>query len=159
MHARARTALATDKNLSALADLSSQWIDLVHGRRPPRGIVLDMDSSVSPTHGEQEMSVWNGHYACTCYHPLFVFNQFGDLERCALRAGNGTAPTAGTTCSSPSWRAIRARSHASISSGRGAKDGRYVIFQMAEVAIAQQMFRDILRLIAELRPQPPPAPW
>jgi Transposase DDE domain group 1 len=47
-----------------------------------------MDSSVSPTHGEQEMSVWNGHYACTCYHPLFVLNQFGDLERCALRPGN-----------------------------------------------------------------------
>ena len=23
-----------------------------------------------------------------CYHPLFVFNQFGDLERCALRPGN-----------------------------------------------------------------------
>ena len=57
-------------------------------RRPPRGVVLDMDSSVSPTHGEQEMSVWNGHYECTCYHPLFVFNQFGDLERCALRPGN-----------------------------------------------------------------------
>src|SRR6202022_1426393 len=51
-------------------------------------IVLDMDSSVSPTHGEQENSVWNGHYACTCYHPLFVFNQFGDLERCSLRPGN-----------------------------------------------------------------------
>jgi hypothetical protein len=47
-----------------------------------------MDSSVSPTHGEQEMSVWNGHYECTCYHPLFVFNQFGDLERCVLRPGN-----------------------------------------------------------------------
>jgi hypothetical protein len=80
--------LATDKNLSALADLSGQWIELVHARRPPRGTVLDMDSSESPTHGEQEMSVWNGHYACTCYHPLFVFNQFGDLERCALRPGN-----------------------------------------------------------------------
>jgi hypothetical protein len=25
---------------------------------------------------------------CICYHPLFVFNQFGDLERCALRSGN-----------------------------------------------------------------------
>src|SRR5262249_60855411 len=47
-----------------------------------------MDSSVSPTHGEQEMSFWNGHYGCTCYHPLFGFNQFGDLERSALRAGN-----------------------------------------------------------------------
>jgi len=80
--------LTAERNLSALAHLSGQWIDKVHARRPPRGIVLDMDSSVSPTHGEQEMSVWNGHYECTCYHPLFVFNQFGDLERCALRAGN-----------------------------------------------------------------------
>ncbi|MFZ1963603.1 MAG: IS1380 family transposase [Roseiarcus sp.] len=80
--------LTADKNLSALADLSGQWIDKVHARRPPKGVVLDMDSSVSPTHGEQEMSVWNGHYECTCYHPLFVFNQFGDLERCALRPGN-----------------------------------------------------------------------
>ena len=63
--------LTAEKNLSALTDLSGRWIDRVHGRRPPRGIVLDMDSSVSPTHGEQEMSVWNGHYECTCYHPLF----------------------------------------------------------------------------------------
>jgi hypothetical protein len=80
--------LTAEKNLSALADLSGQWIDRVHARRPPRGVLLDMDSSVSPTHGEQEMSVWNGHYECTCYHPLFLFNQFGDLERCALRPGN-----------------------------------------------------------------------
>jgi Transposase DDE domain group 1 len=80
--------LTVEKNLSALADLSGQWVDRVHARRPPRGIVLDMDSSVSPTHGEQELSVWNRHYECTCYHPLFVFNQFGDLERCALRPGN-----------------------------------------------------------------------
>jgi hypothetical protein len=80
--------LAAPANFSSLTDLSGYWIDLVHGRRPPRGIVLDMDSSVSPTHGEQEMSVWNGHYACACYHPLFVFNQFGDPERCALRPDN-----------------------------------------------------------------------
>jgi Transposase DDE domain group 1 len=33
--------------------------------------ILDMDSSESPTHGEQEGSVWNGHFGCTCYHPLF----------------------------------------------------------------------------------------
>src|SRR5262249_10934783 len=67
--------LAAPENLSAIADFGGKWIDLVHGRRPPRGIVLDMDSSVSPTHGEQEMR---------------------------------------TTCSSRSWRATRARSHASI---------------------------------------------
>ncbi len=39
--------LAAEKNLTALVDLSGQWIDRVHGRRPPRGILLDMDSSVS----------------------------------------------------------------------------------------------------------------
>src|SRR5829696_1001748 len=75
-------------NLSALTDLSGCWIDRVHARRPVRGIVLDMDSSVSPTYGDQEGSAYNGHFGCTCYHPLFVFNQFGDLERCALRPGN-----------------------------------------------------------------------
>ena len=47
-----------------------------------------MDSSVSPTHGAQEGTAWNGHFGCMCYHPLFVFNQFGHLERCALRPGN-----------------------------------------------------------------------
>ena len=47
-----------------------------------------MDSSESPTYGEQEGSANNGHFSCTSYHPLFVFNQLGDLERCALRPGN-----------------------------------------------------------------------
>ena len=64
------------------------WIDRVHDHDPPRRVVLDMDSSVSPTFGEQEGTAYNGHFGCTCYHPLFVFNQFGDLERCALRPGN-----------------------------------------------------------------------
>src|ERR671917_88129 len=80
--------LTQEANLSALTDLSGRWIDAVYARRPVRGIVLDMDSSVSPTHGEQEGTAYNGHFGCTCYHPLFVFNQFGDLERCALRPGN-----------------------------------------------------------------------
>ena len=52
-----------------------------HGSTPIEG-------SVSETHGAQEGSAYNGHFGCTCYHPLFVFNQFGDLERCALRPGN-----------------------------------------------------------------------
>src|ERR671926_318291 len=80
--------LATEVNLAALIDLSGTWIDRVHQRRPPDGVILDMDSSESPTHGEQEGSAYNGHFGCTCYHPLFVFNQFGDLERCLLRPGN-----------------------------------------------------------------------
>ena len=80
--------LTSEANLATLADLSGSWIDRVHARRPQTTIVLDMDSSVSETHGAQEGSAYNGHFGCTCYHPLFVFNQFGDLERCALRSGN-----------------------------------------------------------------------
>jgi len=51
-----------------------------------------MDSSVSPTHGAQEGTAWNSHFGCLCYHPLFVFNQFGHLERCALRPGKVHSP-------------------------------------------------------------------
>ncbi len=80
--------LTSGANRATLADLSGAWIDQVHARKPHTTIVLDMDSSVSETHGAQEGSAYNGHFACTCYHPLFVFNQFGDLERCSLRPGN-----------------------------------------------------------------------
>jgi hypothetical protein len=80
--------LATDANLEALTDLSGAWIDRVHARKPPDGLILDLDSSESPTFGEQEGTAYNGHFRCTCYHPLFLFNQFGDLERCLLRPGH-----------------------------------------------------------------------
>ena len=53
----------------ALADLNGQWIDRFHDRNGLKYIVLDMDSSVSPTHGDQEGAAWNGHFDCTCYHP------------------------------------------------------------------------------------------
>ena len=80
--------LARDDNIAVLADLSGAWVDRVHDRKPPKNMILDMDSSVSPTHGEQEGTAYNGHFGCTCYHPLFLFNHLGDLERCSLRPGN-----------------------------------------------------------------------
>tara|TARA_B100000959_G_scaffold194965_1_gene203978 strand:- start:219 stop:1508 length:1290 start_codon:yes stop_codon:yes gene_type:complete len=80
--------LATEENLEALPDLSGHWIDRVYERTALKGLVLDMDSSDSPTFGQQEGSTFNGHFGFTCYHPLFVFNQFGDLERAMLRPGN-----------------------------------------------------------------------
>ena len=73
--------LALAANRAALADLNGQWIDRFHDRNGLQYIVLDMDSSVSPTHGDQEGAAWNGHFDCTCYHPNFLFNQFGMLER------------------------------------------------------------------------------
>ena len=58
--------LATDENVEALVDMNGVWIDKVHDRHPPKMIILDMDSSVSPTHGEQEGTAYNGHFGCTC---------------------------------------------------------------------------------------------
>ncbi len=46
--------LAMEENLAALTNLSGIWIDRVHDRKTPKMIVLDMDSSESPTHGDQE---------------------------------------------------------------------------------------------------------
>ena len=54
---------------------------------------------ISRTHGEQKGIAGNGHFDCTCYHPLFVFDQFGMPERCALRPGN--------VHSADNWRNVR----------------------------------------------------
>ncbi len=80
--------LTLQENVAALTDISGLWIDRVRGRTGPEDLLLDMDSSQSETYGEQEGSAWNGHFRCTCYHPLFLFNGRGDLERCMLREGN-----------------------------------------------------------------------
>jgi len=41
--------------------------------RPPRQIVLDLDATDDPVHGEQEGRFFHGYYDCYCYLPLYVF--------------------------------------------------------------------------------------
>ena len=38
------------------------------------------------------------------------------------------------------------------------RHGRYVVFQLAEVAVPRSLFASILRRIDDLRPRPPPLP-
>ena len=80
--------LTQSANRDALAALSGKWIDRSRQYKPIQEIILDLDGSVSETYGEQEGSAYNGYFACTCYNPLFCFNQFGDLEGALLRKGN-----------------------------------------------------------------------
>ena len=54
-------------------------------------VVLDMDSSESPVHRQQERSAYNGHFASVCYHPLFLFNDAGD-KSFVYEADRWTAP-------------------------------------------------------------------
>ena len=96
---RFETEVLTQRgNLKTLAKLSGKWIDRLRERQPMRELILDMDSSVSETYGEQEGTAYNGHFGCTCYHPLFCFNQFGDVEQSQLRDGN--------VHSAKDWRAV-----------------------------------------------------
>ncbi|MCP4283241.1 MAG: IS1380 family transposase, partial [Gammaproteobacteria bacterium] len=54
----------------------------------PPIIVLDMDHSEDPTHGQQELALYNHHYRNHCYLPLFIFEGLsGELITAALRPG------------------------------------------------------------------------
>ena len=80
--------LTREENLVGLMavnrDLVGQAETFAHADR----VVLDMDSSESPVHGQQEGSAYNGHFETVCYHPLFLFNDDGDCLAAKLRPGN-----------------------------------------------------------------------
>ena len=80
--------LIQEDNLKGLARMNFQWVAGAMAHTPHRRVILDMDSSESPVHGQQEGAAYNGHFECVCYHPLFLFNQFGDCEGATLRSGN-----------------------------------------------------------------------
>ena len=66
----------------------------LHGRA--RRITIDLDPTDDPTHGEQQLTFFNGHYDCWCYLPLLAFLTFNaEVEQylCAaiLRPGNAPA--------------------------------------------------------------------
>lgn len=55
---------------------------------PPEAIVLDLDHTVDPTHGQQAFSFYNHHYRTHCYLPLIIFEgRTGRLVTAALRPG------------------------------------------------------------------------
>ncbi len=170
--------LIGDANLAALTDLSGARIDRVHACKPQTTIVLDMDSSVSKTPGAQEGSAYHGYFACTCYRPLFVFNQFGDLERCALRPGNVHSADGWRDVLEPvvaryrdkmtrryrtlafpddvkHWSMTALRDRLMKIGARIVRHGRSITFQMAEVMVPRALFQKILAAIAALRPLPP----
>jgi hypothetical protein len=90
--------LSRPANFAALADLSGQWIDKVHERRPPRIIVLDMDSSESPTMASRRAA------PTTAISAAPVTTRCSSSTSSAMSSGapcdpaTCTAPTVGTRC-------------------------------------------------------------
>lgn len=59
-----------------------------------RHVVLDIDATPDPCHGQQELEFFNGHYGCHCYLPLHLYVTGEDgvqrLMASVLRSGNAS---------------------------------------------------------------------
>src|SRR5262245_1359400 len=166
--------LAAPKNFAALAHLSGQWIDLVHGRRPPRGFKREPDPRrAGDERLERPFTPAPAITRCSCSTGLATSN----AALCV--PATCTALTAGTTCSSLSLHATRASSRVSISaltqrspcrrstsfwrrSGSNTRSGyRPIRFCRAGSAICSRAQSDDLRTmcagsmpISAIRPEP-----
>ena len=73
--------------------LLEQFIDLCGEQVRQRGeILLDIDSTDDPTHGQQQLSFFNGAYGQHMYHPMLVFERHtGCLLAARLRRGTASS--------------------------------------------------------------------
>lgn len=86
------------KTLFRLGETLAQAVVERHRRRRhgrAQRITIDLDPTDDPTHGAQQLSLFNGHYDTWCYLPLLGFVQFDDeaeqyLVAAVLRPGNAT---------------------------------------------------------------------
>ncbi len=77
----------------------SRYVRRLKKRRPKR-IVLDLDSTDDPTHGQQEFSFYHGYYGTHMLHPLLIFDaETAELICAVLRRQRrlGTVPIFGET--------------------------------------------------------------
>ena len=88
LHSFETELLASEENLLGLMAVNRELLSQAEGSDNSDRVVLDMDSTESPVHGQQEGSAYNGHFESICYHPLLLFNQHGDCLAAKLRPGN-----------------------------------------------------------------------
>src|SRR5207247_11326010 len=85
-----------------LRDMAHGLADIVieHHRRRLKGratrITIDLDPTDDPTHGQQQLTFFNGHYDTWCYLPIVAAVTFNEeavqfAVAAVLRPGNGPA--------------------------------------------------------------------
>ena len=88
LHGFETGTLTSEDNLLGLMALNRELVGRAEVGDKSECVVLDMDSTESPVHGQQEGSAYNGHFESLCYHPLLLLNQHGDCLAAKLRPGN-----------------------------------------------------------------------
>ncbi len=61
-----------DYDAAAIEDLFVAMFLDAH-KKPPKRIVIDLDATDDPLHGDQEDRYFHGYYGCYCYLPLYIF--------------------------------------------------------------------------------------
>ena len=57
-------------------------------KKPPKGIILDLDDTEDKTHGSQQLSFFNAYHGSCCFMPLHIYEgKSGKLITTILRTG------------------------------------------------------------------------
>jgi len=84
------TRLENDASRTELYRIAQAFVDafLASYKKPPKAIILDVDDTDDPTHGSQQLSMFNAYYDEHCYLPLHIYEgRSGKLITTILRPG------------------------------------------------------------------------
>jgi hypothetical protein len=80
--------LGNENGLKALDGALRRSTDALLLKKDRRRLIVDVDSTKDPAHGNQERVAYNGHFGTNCFHPLFAFTSKGACLGAKLRPGN-----------------------------------------------------------------------
>lgn len=84
-----------DLDEQAVHRLFTKWYIASHAGDPPEQIILDLDATDDPLHGNQEGKFFHGYYYHYCYLPLYIFAGdhllWAELRRSNIDAAAGSA--------------------------------------------------------------------
>ncbi|MGN0333364.1 MAG: IS1380 family transposase [Lachnospiraceae bacterium] len=77
-----------EDTLSQFDDIDKKLRDIIYSIKRPEHMLLDLDSTLFGTYGDQEGEGFNFHYQAHGYHPLLCYDGLtGDLLKAELRDG------------------------------------------------------------------------
>ena len=107
--------LTQGENLQGLVHLNAQWVAKAMACTPHRRVILDMHSSASPVHGEQEGQPTTVTLAVCAIVPSSASTSSETAKGPCCVPATSIARTIGSRCWTPSWRATSGREYGGTS--------------------------------------------
>ncbi len=89
--------LTQEDNLKRLAGMNTRWVERAIAHTLHRRVILDMDSSESPVHGQQEGAAYNGPrlIGVFVFTPSFCSTSSGIVKQRSYDQATSTVPMIG----------------------------------------------------------------